>query len=456
MTTTGSPVTYVLSFGGLQLLANYGAHVNATRSRSSTPSGRPRVARAGRRPWTLGLAAVVFGAVLVAPALIAPETTSVAQSTTEQVRGARPAPATTGHRSTATPPQLAAGSPSPSGSSATAHAAGPAAVQAPATVGATGSSDPSTSGASSTPLAPAPISTTVHPAPTAGGSDPTGSPLAGATFYGPNAGAGQAAGLPGTSPQDGALLRELAQVPTATWLGSWSGDVAATVRHVVTAARAAGDVPVFVTYNIPGRDCGGFSAGGTDSAAAYQRWVQAIAAGVGTAEVVVVVEPDALAQLCGDQSARLSMLRSAVDVLERNPGTHTYLDAGHSNWVPAATMAERLRTAGVASSDGFALNVSNFQTTASNVAYGQQVSLLLGGVHFVVDTSRNGNGPGSDWCNPPGRAVGERPTGSTGQLRVDAYLWVKTPGESDGTCNGGPAAGTFWPSYAVALVRAGS
>jgi len=107
----------------------------------------------------------------------------------------------------------------------------------------------------------------------------------------------------------------------------------------------------------------------------------------------------------------------------------------------------------VPEADGFALNVSNFVTTASNVSYGQQVSTLLGGAHFVVDTSRNGNGPGSDWCNPPGRAVGQRPTSQTGQVGVDAFLWVKRPGESDGECNGGPAAGTFWASYAIGLMR---
>jgi endoglucanase len=32
-------------------------------------------------------------------------------------------------------------------------------------------------------------------------------------------------------------------------------------------------------------------------------------------------------------------------------------------------------------------------------------------------------------------------------------LWIKRPGESDGTCNGGPPAGTFWDAYAIGLVR---
>jgi endoglucanase len=273
------------------------------------------------------------------------------------------------------------------------------------------------------------------------------------TFHGVNTGAARAAAQPGRSVADAAALRELAGVPTATWLGAWSGDVAATVRQEVADARAAGAVPVLVTYHVPGRDCGGYSAGGVGSPAAYLEWVRAVAAGIGTAQAVVVVEPDALAQLCGDPAARTALLRSAVDVLEANPGTHTYLDAGNATWIDAATMAGRLRDAGVAGADGFALNVSNFQTTASNVAYGERVSSLLGGAHFVIDTSRNGNGPGSDWCNPPGRAVGERPTARTGQDRVDAYLWVKRVGESDGTCNGGPPAGVFWDSYAIGLVR---
>ncbi len=281
----------------------------------------------------------------------------------------------------------------------------------------------------------------------------TDNPLAGVTFHGPNTGAARAATQPGRSPADAAALAELASVPTATWLGAWSGDVTAAVRQEVAAAQAAGAVPVFVTYNVPGRDCGGYSSGGMDSPAGYLQWVQAVAAGLGTAQAVVVVEPDALAQLCGDQAARLDMLRSAVDVLERNPGTHTYLDAGHANWIDAATMAGRLRAAGGTAADGFALNVSNFETTAGNVAYGQQISSLLGGAHFVVDTSRNGNGPGAGWCNPAGRAVGERPTARTGQARVDAYLWIKQVGESDGTCNGGPSAGTFWDAYAIGLIR---
>ncbi|MGE0796347.1 MAG: glycoside hydrolase family 6 protein, partial [Acidimicrobiia bacterium] len=78
------------------------------------------------------------------------------------------------------------------------------------------------------------------------------------------------------------------------------------------------------------------------------------------------------------------------------------------------------------------------------------------GAHFVVDTSRNGAGPTDDrqWCNPPGRALGSVPEVAPGvSPLVDAFLWVKTPGRSDGTCNGGPKAGDWWPEYLADLAR---
>jgi len=309
---------------------------------------------------------------------------------------------------------------------------------------------PVAAASSAVPAPPPAAGATSAPAPAAA---PTDAPFAGVTFYGPNTGAAAAAAAGGRSAADLQALTELAGVPTALWLGSWSGDVAGTVSGTVRAAAASGAVPVFVVYNVPDTDCGGYSAGGATSPAAYAQWVRQVAAGIGTAEAVVVVEPDALAQLCGDPAARYAMLDGAIDTLEANPGTHTYLDAGNPTWIGAQEMAARLRAAGVADADGFAVNVSNFETTASNLSYGRTISAALGGAHFVVDTSRNGNGAGGGWCNPAGRAVGERPTGSTGQAGVDAYLWIKRVGESDGQCNGGPAAGTFWPEYAIGLIR---
>ncbi|MFD3827052.1 endoglucanase, partial [Streptomyces sp. NPDC058625] len=52
----------------------------------------------------------------------------------------------------------------------------------------------------------------------------------------------------------------------------------------------------------------------------------------------------------------------------------------------------------------------------------------------------------SPWAAPLGRA----PTLSTEEAGIDASLWGRLPGESDG-CEGAP--GTFTPSYAYDLAR---
>ena len=64
------------------------------------------------------------------------------------------------------------------------------------------------------------------------------------------------------------------------------------------------------------------------------------------------------------------------------------------------------------------------------------------------------------------RGLGERPTANTEQPLVDAYLWVKIPGESDGQCTRwasgpldpvrgiqDPPAGQWFSDMALELVR---
>jgi endoglucanase len=263
-------------------------------------------------------------------------------------------------------------------------------------------------------------------------------------------------------PDDAAVMDRLAAQPQADWFGGWSGDVRAAVDARVSAAATAGAMPVLVAYNIPQRDCGGASAGGVDSADAYRSWIRAFAAGIGTRRATVVVEPDALALDCLDaagREARDALLRDAVAVLAARPGVSVYLDAGHARWLSADEAAARLVRAGVEDAQGFSLNVSNFVATAESVTYGRAVAAAAGGKHFVIDTSRNGLGPAGDaaWCNPPGRALGPLPSTGTvwsSDRRHDANLWIKRPGESDGPCNGGPAAGAWWPESALGLARA--
>jgi len=263
-----------------------------------------------------------------------------------------------------------------------------------------------------------------------------------------------------TRPADAAQLDKIATQPQAEWFGEWSGEIEAAVSSPVGAAAAAGAVPVLVAYGIPERDCGSYSAGGLSSADAYRTWVRGFAKGIGDRAAVVILEPDALALLsclsATDRATRLALLEDAVGVLEARPAVSVYLDAGHSAWVAADEMADRLTNAGVAQAQGFALNVSNFRLTPELLTYGKDLSARIGGKHFVLDTSRNGLGPseGGQWCNPPGRALGPTPrTLSTADSKVDAYLWIKRPGESDGPCDGGPSAGTFWADYALGLAQ---
>jgi endoglucanase len=116
-------------------------------------------------------------------------------------------------------------------------------------------------------------------------------------------------------------------------------------------------------------------------------------------------------------------------------------------------------------------------TSAINLRYATMLGSTVPTTHFVIDTSRNGLGPwdwaaagydsaaqAQDWCNPPGRGLGIAPTTDTGL--VDAYLWVKVPGESDGQCTRGtggtidpewgivdPAAGAWFPQQALQLAQ---
>lgn len=284
-------------------------------------------------------------------------------------------------------------------------------------------------------------------------------PLAGVKLYvNPNsAAARQAQAWQSSNPSWASKMQFLAAQPTAVWLGEWNTNVSQDVRTLVANAQTTGTIPTFVAYAIPQRDCGGYSSGGTNNPTAYASWISQIASGIGGGKAIVVLEPDALAQLTclssADQATRLSLLADAVSTLKKNSGTKVYIDAGHSGWIDAVTMASRLTKANIASADGFALNVSNFMRTTDEVTYGTSVSKQVNNAHFVIDTSRNGNGSDGTWCNPSGRAIGARPTVSTGNALVDAFLWLKVPGESDGYCNGGPSAGGWWPSYALGLVE---
>jgi endoglucanase len=270
-----------------------------------------------------------------------------------------------------------------------------------------------------------------------------------------------------TDPEKSALLAKIADHGGADWIGDWTPNVENWVGKRVTAILKTGSLPLFISYNVPKRDCGQYSAGGADKGEGYKQWISSFARGIGDRRAAIVIEPDALGLLkkClspDDQKERLELLKFAVHAFASLGNTAVYLDAGNSDWIPAPEMSARLKAAGIEEADGFAVNVSNYKSTEASIKFGKEVSRRVGGKHFVIDTSRNGNGapkkcknPDDEacWCNPPGRALGSPPTSDTAAPAVDAYLWLKKPGESDGACNGGPKAGVFWLEQALDLAR---
>jgi len=68
--------------------------------------------------------------------------------------------------------------------------------------------------------------------------------------------------------------------------------------------------------------------------------------------------------------------------------------------------------------------------------------------HYLIDTSRNGNPFArhdcAEWCNPRNEGTGVKPSATTLLPNlVDATMWIKVPGESDGCTSNPPSACTM-------------
>ncbi|MEU5534997.1 glycoside hydrolase family 6 protein [Streptomyces sp. NPDC020362] len=272
-----------------------------------------------------------------------------------------------------------------------------------------------------------------------------------------------------TIPRTPKISQYLAKRPTARWFGDWNKDIRSEVDACVTAAAAAGRLPILIACNMFNRDSIGESSGGTTSPNAYRVWIDALAAGTGDRAATVIVEPDSLAQLGilpteAARADRTSLVFHAAESPAACPVVSACLDGGNATWIKPDTMAERLTAAKVAKVRGFTVGVANFHATDVSCTNGHQVagahsSLGVPGARFVIDTSRNGSGSLDtdsrhvDRCNPAGRRLG-----IPSSLRVgdaDCWLWVKPPGDSDGRCGTGPEipAGTFSSFLAETLIE---
>ncbi len=108
---------------------------------------------------------------------------------------------------------------------------------------------------------------------------------------------------------------------------------------------------------------------------------------------------------------------------------------------------------------GFYTNDTHMNWTANEIRWGDKVSALTGGAHFIINTADNGHGPMlnphpvkqgiEDLCNPPGRGAGIPTTTDTGNPAIDSFMWVHVPGTSSGKLQRRHAGGDL-------LARAGA
>ena len=241
------------------------------------------------------------------------------------------------------------------------------------------------------------------------------------------------------------LALEIFEQPQSFWYGDNpkkpKKHMEKSIRRLLN--RAHPQLPILVMYNIPNRDVGQYSKGGAATKERYLDYVERFAKGIGEDSPIVIYEPDALPHSTHlseeEQEWRLSLMRQSLQMLTDSCNGKFYIDVGHSNWLEPKVVAELLDKISNPKVRGFSVNSCNYRSTKECIKWSRKILKYRERDHFVIDTSRNGKGPNdNEWCNPPGRGLGEYPSTETSYPKCDAYLWVKIPGESDGKCNGGP------------------
>jgi len=258
-------------------------------------------------------------------------------------------------------------------------------------------------------------------------------------------------------------LERIALTPRAVWFGRYTRpNFFAKVRNHLNCAQwmQPGSVPIMIVQRHQGRECHArYQAGGAAEDERSKAWYRAFREAVGSARVIIGFEPDSIGTISclarSRRQARRDMLRYGVSELSKLPNATIYLEGTASDWKSPRYTARLLRYIGIDKVRGFMLNVTHFDWTKNNIAYGRKVSRMVGGKPFVVSTSYNGRGPVhykasngkriNVFCNVRYRGAGPLPTTRTGYDKVDAFLWLNRPGTSGaGRCNGAPRDGEWW------------
>ncbi len=269
------------------------------------------------------------------------------------------------------------------------------------------------------------------------------------------------------------LLEKIADQPEVNRFSMYSegggpGRIWGQVHKVLCNNMAAdpGSVPIFSTFFL-------YQAGYCETRSeilahrgTFQRQVNEMARGIGRRPAVMLLEIDAIgSSRCMQGNGALPLweadMRYEINKVSALPHTVVYIEGGYADANPPRYTAKVLKAVGVSKIRGFFTNDTHEDWTINEVRWGERVSRLTHGAHFIVNTATNGRGPlvpvsrvryGNEvLCNPPGRGIGPLPQLNPGFGNVDAFLWTSPPGNSSGSCNGGPPSGTFWPAKAIGM-----
>jgi len=208
--------------------------------------------------------------------------------------------------------------------------------------------------------------------------------------------------------------------------------------------------------------------------------------------IVAIIEPDSLPNLatnmgdphCGNSATETAYLTgvtyAVTQIAQNSPKVTMYIDAAHGGWLGwqnnMQTFVQIIQKLNVIQYiRGFSDNVANYQPigvacssvdyclnnqhpndpccsdpchllTQYNPAnnemnYVQEMAAAFSQAtgwtpYFVTDSGRDGipneRADCANWCNIRGAGIGKTPRTNTGLSFIDAYYWLKTPGESDG------------------------
>ncbi len=269
------------------------------------------------------------------------------------------------------------------------------------------------------------------------------------------------------------LLARIADQPEANRFSLYSegggpGAIYGQVHKVLCSNLAAdpGTIPIFTTFFL-------YQAGYCETRSqilanrpTFERQINEMARGIDRRPAVMLLELDAVgASRCMQYNGALPYweadMRYEINKISALPHTVVYIEGGYADSNPPRYTANVLNAVGIQKIRGFFTNDTHEDWTIKEIRWGERVSRLTHGTQFIVNTATNGQGPmipanrvreGNEvLCNPPGRGLGPLPLVNPGFAGVDAFLWTAPPGNSSGSCNGGPPSGTFWPAKAVGL-----